>query len=96
MAKVKKTKKSKLMKRLPPNWGDNLLLEDIDWTIDHFNQMIDDYTSMMQNPFLDDVQVSFAKKSLPIVQSRLVLWQNCRAYHLAGKSIMPLLREDRK
>ena len=95
MTPVKKTK-SRTMKRLPPNWGDNLTLGDIDWTIAHFQSCIEDYTEMLNHPFKTDADRTLAKNSLPIVQSRLALWQRCRATKLAGQSIMPLLRDDRK
>lgn len=92
MGAVKTRGKSKLMKRLPPNWGDNLLLEDIDWTLDHFRAMIGYYTAIIENPLEDTYAVRQAQASLPVVRQRIDLWTRCRAERVAGRSIMPLLR----
>lgn len=95
MAPAKKTK-TRTMKRLPPNWGDKLTLGDIDWTIAHFQTCVADYTEMLTHPFKSDADRTLATKSLPIVRSRLALWQQCRALKVSGQSIMPLLRDAMK
>jgi len=87
----KKAKKAlKSMKRMPLNWGENLMDSDIDEIFQHWVDRLDSYktahySGLVMIPHGTDADIR-------IVESRIALWSACQQARQQGQKIMPLIR----
>jgi hypothetical protein len=86
-------KKSKVMKRLPPNWAENLWDSDIDEILQHWVDRLVFYTTPPPDELFGTRRGN--ADDIALVESRIAMWTECQRARQHGQKLMPIIHAYR-